>query len=137
MAVVTGTVAQPFGFQTPAGPSLNHTISSVEYETFCAFVPVTWVSGTYASGDNANFNPAAMLETTRDGKTVTVLQACCVQAGQENGAIIGADACTVSANVVTCQLLQENLSTERADGSMSATWERPVVFAVWYRTAVE
>lgn len=133
MAVVVGTIDSVSGFNLPSGPSLHSTISADEHETECCVVHVTWLSGTYASGDDANFSPATAIQTAkRDGKTVTILQACFMSAGDENGAVVGADACAVSAGVITAGLTQEDLATERADGAMSATWNRPMAFCVTY-----
>jgi hypothetical protein len=133
MAVVTGTVQEVWGFQRPAGNSLHHTISSKEQELECCFVSVTFESGTYADADEAQFDPTTAIENSkRDGKTVAPLDSCCVRAGDENGSIVGASNVTISSDNVKCRLLQEDLSTERADGAMSSTWNEPIVFCVSY-----
>lgn len=138
MAVVSGTVRDAFGFTKPTGPSLLHTISSVENELESCFVTVDYITGTYAAADNANFNPAAVIQNTkRDGKTVTVRAAAFVSSGDEAGAIRGADTpSAIASNVVTHQILQEDLATERADGAMNATWNRPITWLVTYSQAV-
>jgi hypothetical protein len=138
MAVVSGTVNEAFGFSRAHGAPPTHTVSAAEQNIEHCYVGVTYESGTYAAADNSNFSPATVIQNTRrNGKTVTILSAACVGAGDENGALIFGDACTVSANVVTNQLLQEDLSTERADGAMSATWNRNVVYAVSYYQAAD
>lgn len=138
MAVVPGVVREVSDIRPVLGPSLHHTISSVEYEILSCIVTVDYPTGTYASADDSNFNPQTAIQNSmRNGKTVTVLQACFASSGDENGSIVGAGACAVSANVVTNPLLQEDLSTEHADGSMSATWNRPLGYCVTFRQAVE
>lgn len=134
MAVVTGTVQSAFGFTKPTGPSLQHTISSVKRELESCFVTVEFAAGTYASADDANFNPVSKIQAAkRDGKTPVILQAAFVSSGDENGSKRGAAACAVSGGAtVTCGLTQEDLTTERADGAMSATWNRPMTFLVTY-----
>lgn len=137
MATVEGVVQGVAGFTAGTGPSLKHTISSDEYETEGAFVTVTWPSGTYAQADDASFDAATAIQNAkRDGKTVTLLGAVFVSAGDENGAVIGAGPCTVSTGDILCGLLQEDLSTERANGAMSATWNKPLTFFVAYRNKV-
>lgn len=131
MAVVTGTVQEVWGFQRPAGNSQHHTISAKEQELDCCFVSVIFDDGTYADADEAQFDPTTAIENSlRDGKTVAPLDAACVRAGVENGSIIGANTVTISSDNVKCRLLQEDLSTERADGAMSSTWTDPIVFCV-------
>lgn len=137
MAVVTGTARSAFGFTSGTGPTLQSTISSDEYETGGCFVTADFTSGTYASADNAQFDAATLIESgKRDGKTVTLMGACFVSAGQENGSTVGAKTVAVSGDNVTCELTQEDLSTEHADGAMNATWGKPITFFVSYRTKV-
>ena len=137
MAVVTGTVQAVSGFTSGTGPSLKSTISSDEYETECAFLTVTYPSGTYASADDSRFDAVTAIQNSRrDGKTVSLLGACFVSAGDENGAVIGAAACSVSTSYIVAGLTQEDLSTERADGAMSATWNKPLTFCVSFRVKV-
>jgi hypothetical protein len=134
MAVVVGTVQTAFGFTTPKGPEHTHTISAAEYKTEFCFVHVIWPSGTYASGDDANFNAVAAIQLAKkDGKTPVVIGASGAGAGDENGAIIGVlTPVSISGSVVTLPLTQEDLATERADGAMSATWNLPVTLGVWF-----
>jgi hypothetical protein len=133
MAVVVGTVQGVHGFTVIRGdqPALTDTS---EYQIVGCFVDVTWPSGTYAQADDANFAAAtAIAAARRNGKTPSVLQAAFADCGKENGSLVGADACTNSAGTVTCALLQEDLSTERANGAMSSTWQRPVTFFVSFK----
>jgi len=137
MAAVTGTVQGVAGFTSGTGPSPKHTISSDEYETEGAFVTVTFPAGTYAAADDAVFDAATAIQNSkRDGKTVTCLGGVFVSAGLENGTVVGAGACTISSGNIKCPLLQEDLSTEHADGAMNATWTRPLTFFVAYRNKV-
>lgn len=137
MATVVGTVEGASEFTQAQGPSRLHTVSGVENEVESCEVRVKWTSGTYAQADDAEFNPVtAIQDAKRDGKAVTILSACYIADGVENGAIIGAGACTVAANVVTCPLLQEDF-TERNNGAMSASWDAGVAFQVTYRQAAD
>ena len=137
MATVVGTVVAVANYSQANGPSLLHTVSGVENEVESCIVHVEWVSGTYAGADDANFSPATAIEASkRSGKSVTILQASYVASGDEDGAVLAAGACFVAANVVTCELLQEDF-TERSNGAMSATWERPIAFSVSYRQNAE
>ncbi|MHC4181104.1 MAG: hypothetical protein ACYSWU_26705 [Planctomycetota bacterium] len=137
MAVVVGTVSDAYGFCTPSGPSQASTISAVENETYMCFVNVTWPAGTYAQADDANFTPAtAITNAMRNGKTAVPIAASFVSSGDENGAIIGAGDCGNTAGTFLCPLTQEDLSTERGAGGMSATWNRPLVFAVTFYVPV-
>lgn len=137
MAVVTGTARSAFGFTSGTGPSLQSTISGDEWETGGCFVTADYGAGTYASAGNAEVDVATLIENgKRDGKDVTLMGACFVSAGQENGAIIGAKTVAISGDKITCELTQEDLSTERADGAMSAVWGKPLTFFVSYRTKV-
>jgi len=133
MAVVVGVVESASEYTQANGASRLHTVSGVENEVESCEVRVTWPSGTYAQADDAQFSPAtAIQESKRTGKTITILQACYIADGDENGAVIAAGACAVAANVVTCELLQEDF-TERGNGAMSATWDAGVAFQVTYR----
>ncbi len=142
MATVNGTVLSAFGFTTATGPGEPLTISAAEQQVKCCFVTVEWTSGTYAALDDADFQPKAVIEAAqRNARAVTILQACFVQAGVEGtagtAASVGADACAVAANVVTCALTQEDMSTEHADGAMEAVWDRPITFCVTYHEEIE
>lgn len=133
MAVVSGTVKRAYGFTTVRNDQVSTTDTS-EYVVWGCFVDVTWPSGTYAQADDANFAPATVIAATRrNGKTPTILQAAFADAGNENGAIVGAGACTVTTGTVLCPLLQEDLTTEHANGAMSATWNRAVTFYVSFK----
>lgn len=131
MAAVAGTVKRAHGFTCLQGDAPNLTVSSAEYQLWGCFVDVEFAAGTYVQADDATFAPGTVIAAAlRDGKTITVLHAACAQAGDENGALVGASDCTVSTGTVTCGLTKEDQSTERDAGAMSATWNRPITFFV-------
>ena len=135
MAVVVGTPLEVFGFASATGPSYQSPASNKVQH---AFVTVQWTSGTYAQGAGAaSFNPAALIQSERNnGKTVTVRTACWVSPGDENGTIMSTGPCTVSANVVSCQLYGQDQTTEHANAAMNAVWGRPPCFCVTFTEAV-
>jgi len=140
MAAVTGTVVAVSGFTSGTGPSRHSTISAAEWETFGCFVTVEYsdTGDTYASGDDATFDAAAAIQASmQDGRDVVPMGACFVSAGVENGAIVGAKTVAVSGDNVTSELTQEDLSTERDDGAMSATWQKPITYFVSWRAKVQ
>lgn len=131
MAAVVGTVTNVRDFAL-AGGRQEFVATSTKRLRY-ALCDVTFPSGTYAQADDANFTVAALIKSTRkDGKTVTIHQACPVGDGIENGSNIVAGACTVSTGTITFPLLQDDASTERANGAMSATWQKPLTFCVSY-----
>ena len=133
MAIVEGTTVAVSQFTQANGASLLHTVSGVENEVESCMCSVQWTTGTYDQADDATFEPAqAIQESKRTGKTITILQAALLASGDEEGAVVSAGACTVAANVITCELLQEDF-TERAATAMGATWDRPIAFQVTYR----
>jgi hypothetical protein len=135
MAVVVGSVQEAFGFTEAVGPSLQ-VVSSAKKVQHC-FVTVIWPTGTYAQADDANFAPATVIQNERrNNKTITILQAAFVSPGDENGATVGAGACSNSAGTITCPLIQADMSTERANGAVSATWNRPITFCVSYYESI-
>ncbi len=127
MAAVVGVIDSVSDLEEANGPG------GASVKVMHCRVGVTWPAGTYAGADNATFSPKSAIESARrNGKTVTILQACFAAPGEENDAVVGAGACTVSANVVTCPLTQADLSTEHADGAMSASWDKPIFFDVTF-----
>jgi len=135
MAIVEGTTVAVSQYTQANGASLLHTVGGVENEVESCMCSVQWIAGTYAQADDATFEPAqAIQESKRSGKTITILQAAFIASGDEDGAVVSAGACTVAANVITCELLQEDF-TERGNGAMGADWDRPIAFQVTYRQA--
>jgi len=135
MAVVAGTVQAAWGFQQPLGPAPTHTITATEYAVEMCFVSVKFDVGTYAQADGFSVDPRAIIQAARrSGKSIThLLGACCVGAGLENGAHCISGNCTaLGLDAFTGHLYKEDLSTEHDNAALSATWNRPVVFAVFY-----
>ncbi len=135
MAVVAGVVKEAYNFVEEAGNSPVTNSGSTPSKMLRCFVTVEYPTGTYASADDANFAPATLIQNERrNGKTVTIRQASFVSPGVENGTVLAAGACTVSAGTITHPLLQEDLSTERANGAMAA-FDKPLTFCVSFTEA--
>jgi hypothetical protein len=119
MAAVTGVVGQAYGWQKKQGVNKGPvTIGGKVGTLYGVYVPVTF-TGTYASGDDAEFDPTTALESSQNGKTYTVLQASQDAGfGREDGDIVhfAWDGTTITSNLVTGPLLQEDHSTEHAYG---------------------
>jgi len=132
MAAVVGVVSAKHGTTKPVGPLPTITISAAEHEVFVHYVEVIFPAGTYAAGDDATIDPTAALQSSRSGKTFVVLNAMCAGHGDENGAIVGLGLVSdITSNVITAPLTQEDGTTERADGAMSPTWNRPITMALY------
>lgn len=135
MAIVVGQTVAVSQYTQANGASLLHTVGGVENEVESCMCSVQWIAGTYAQADDATFSPAVAIQTSkRSGKDITILQAAFIASGDEDGAVRSAGACTVAANVITCELLQEDF-TERGNGAMATEWDRPIAFQVTYRQA--
>lgn len=135
MTAVVGSVQEAWGFHEVLGP--GPALASSTIKLIGCYVSVTWPTGTYASGTDATFAPATVIQNERrNGKTVTIRQAAFAGAGDENGANITAAACTNSSGTITVQLNRDDLTTEHADGSMNATWNRPLTFFVSFTESV-
>lgn len=138
MAITVGTALDAFGFTKPTGPSEASTISSTETETESCYITVDY-TGTYASGDDSTFNPLAVIQAhKRDGKTPVILGAVFCSAGLDSaGVIYGAGPTTaIVAGLITAPLTAEDLTTERADGAITAG-DRPVCWLVTYHQPIE
>ena len=124
---VTGVVGEAFGWNRPQGVNKGPvTIGGNAGTVWNVCVPVTF-EGTYASGDDAEFDPTASLEKSRNDKMFTVLQAKGDNWGREDGDIVhfAWDGTAPVSNLVTGPLLQEDHSTEHADGAMG-TFTEPI-----------
>lgn len=131
MAAVVGTVTNVRDFAL-AGGRQEFVATSTKRLRY-ALCDVTFPSGTYASADDANFTVASLIQSTRkDGKTVTIHQACPVGNGIENGNNIVAGQCTVTTGTIAFALFKDDGTTEHDNGAMSATWQKPVTFCVSY-----
>ncbi len=128
MAVVVGVVGDAYDFSEAQGPA------GATVKVMHCLVNVTYPTGTYATADDSNFAPAAAIQSRRNGKTPTILQAAFYSPGDENGVVIGAGACTVSGGTVTNPLTQADLTTERANGAMASAlnWNRPVSYKITF-----
>jgi hypothetical protein len=135
MAAVVGAVQTAWAFTEAVGPGLQ-VDSSADKVLYC-LVSVIWNAGTYAQADDATFAPSTVIQNTRrNGKTVTVRQACFVSPGDENGTTVTADVATNTSGTFKCQLLGSDLTTEHANAAMSATWNRPVSFVVSFTESI-
>lgn len=134
MAAVTGTILDVSSAFTPSGAqsSSDAAPQAVEY----AILDLTF-AGTYASAGNSTTaaTGAGIAASRRDGRTYTILSACCVAFGDLNGTKIGAKNATVSADVLTMELTTGDGSTEWADGLMSTAWNAGIKVAVFYKAA--
>jgi hypothetical protein len=139
MADITGTVKRAYGFTSPKGSQEVHTVSSDEVEIVGCYVDVEYLTGTYATANTALFSPAtAIQDSLRDGRTVTIKQACFADSGKvtisSTDSLIAALGCTVSAGVVSNDLALEDLTTEYTNGTNVATmtWQRPITYYVTF-----
>lgn len=131
MAAVALTVGQVHGHTTPNG----FVKDSSDRQILMCFVALTAVAGTYAAADDATASAlnTAIQNARRDGRTVTVRQACMAAPGKKaDGTVIGLLAATVAANVMTAALTQADLTTEHANGALNDTFLEPIVLAVCY-----
>lgn len=135
MAVTAGTVQNAWAFTEAVGPGLQLD-SSADKMLECR-VAVVWTTGTYAQADGSSFSPATVIQNTRrNGKTVTVRHAAFVSPGDENGTTVTGGDATVSASVVSLHLYGSDQSTEHSNAALSATWNRPVIFAVSFTESI-
>lgn len=132
MAAVAGTNLQVHGHTTPNG----FAKASDGKQVLGCFVSIATFTGTYASADNASIAAvgAAIAASRRDGRTVTLLQACLAAPGKEStGTVIGAKTVAISTDAITCELTQADLSTEHADGLLVSDLLEPITLFVLYK----
>jgi hypothetical protein len=135
MAVTVGTVKNAFAFTESIGPGLALD-SSADKMLECR-VTVQFDAGTYAQADGSSFSPATVIQNTRrNGKTVTVRRAAFVSAGDENGTTVTGGDTTVSTSVVSLHLYGSDQTTEHSNAALSATWNRPLTFAVSFTESI-
>jgi hypothetical protein len=131
MAAVVGVVSAKHGTTKPVGPLPPITITT-EQEVFVHYVEVIFPAGTYVQADDATIDPTAVLQSSRSGKTFTVLGAMCAGHGDENGSIVHVGIpTTIVANLITLPITQEDGTTERGASAMSAVWNRPITVALY------
>jgi hypothetical protein len=125
MAAVTGQVGDQtnasgsgvFGFTAPSGN--KRTTAGLPIEG--CYIGVR-AAGTYAAGDGfslANAN-TPIQNSRKDGKTVAVLDACFAHPGLYSGSQIGAKTVATSGNTITGLFTTGDMSTEWANGTMTA-----------------
>jgi hypothetical protein len=130
MAAVTATVQNLSLVSTSGGPRRNSAGKEIE----SALVTVTPFAGTYVQGAGAATISAintAIQNKRRDARVVTILQAAIAAPGSEAGVLQGALACTVAANVISTQLTQADMVTERAATAMGV-YDFGLTFHVFY-----
>lgn len=138
MAICVGTVTDAWGFAPANGPRPTHTIAAAERNVKMCFVSVNHNTNgvtVYAQADGCTFDPTTMIQNkTRNGRTVVAFEACCVDAGEDNGVLTSGGPCTVAAGVVHSHMLVEDLATEKGNGAWAAasTWTKDVVYVVKY-----
>ncbi len=132
MAAVEGTNLQISGHTTPNG----FAKASDGKQVLGCFVSIRTITGTYASAGNLNVAAVgvAIATSRRDGRTVTLLQACMASPGKESdGTVLGAKTVAISTDAITAELTQADLSTEHADGALTAELLEPLVLFVLYK----
>lgn len=136
MAAVTGTVHRAYDFEILRDNQLTDTD---QYECVTCKVDVTTTTGTYASGDGMSWAPGTVIAAAlRDGLTPTIWQACPIAPGTYTASsvdysIIGG-ICTNTAGTINCDLYQQDLTTEQANGAVTSfTWPAPMVFQVTFK----
>jgi hypothetical protein len=95
-----------------------------------------YFSGTYVQSDNAQFTgvggaSGTIATSLKNGKTITLLDACFAAPGDEAGTKIGAKTVAISTNDITCELTGSNMTTEHA-GAALGTMNEPIVLFVTY-----
>ena len=139
MAISLGTVTNCARVTKASGPRPTHTIGAHEYEIEAWLVSVNHndQSNAYAQADGCTFNPtAALAACCRDGKARTAIQACGVEAGEDNTVLTiggtGANPVSVAAGVVHSHMYVEDGTTEKGNGAWAAasTWTKDVVYEV-------
>ena len=124
MVAVAGANEKVFGITSVTG---KHRMTASDVPVYGGYIAVEF-TGTYASGDDSTFNAASAIASSRNnGLTATIRDAAWAAPGDEAGANLGADTVATDGTNVTSQLLQDDLSTERADGLMG-TFNEPIVY---------
>lgn len=135
MTAVAGANLKVYGFTTVNGP---HTITSSNLKVMGCYIAAEY-TGTYASGDDATFNAVTAIQAARrNGSTPVIRSACWAAPGLETVSAVdnkvGANTVAVSSPNVTSQIIQTDLSTERANGAMG-TFKEPIVYYVTFTEA--
>jgi len=131
MALLEATGMQVHGHTTVIGMRVDSTARKVH-----GCYVGGYFSGTYVQNDNARFTAVttAIASSLRSNATITLLDACFAQMGDENGTPIGVKTVAVSGANVTVELTTDDLSTEHAGAALSAMLE-PVYIYVTYASS--
>ncbi len=132
MAAVEGTNLQVHGFCTPNG----FAKASDNKQVLGCFVSIRTITGTYASAGNLNIAAVGVAIATarRDGRTVTLLQACLAAPAKEStGTVIGAKTVAISTDAITAELTTDDFSAEHADGLLVSELLEPLVLFVLFK----
>ena len=131
MATLVASSVSVYDHKAPHGARVNGSGNNI----FDCYVSGMF-SGTYVQNDNAQFTgvggaSGAIASSRRDGKTVTLLDACFCAPGDEAGTKLGAKTVAVSTADITCELTGSDMSTEHT-GAALGTMTEPVVLRVSY-----
>lgn len=126
MAVVSGTIKNVWGHSAVLGPAADSSGNPV----LSCFISATF-TGTYAA-ENAQILavPTAIQNSRRDGKTVTLIDACCASPAV-SGTAMGADTVAVSTADLTMNLTKTTLLAEH--DAATVINETPLAFFVLYK----
>ena len=126
MAVVSGTIQNVWGHTAVLGPAADSSGNPV----LGCFISATF-TGTYAA-ENAQILAVttAIQNSRRDGKTVTLIDACCASPAV-SGTTMGADTVAKSGTGLTMNLTKTDLGTEH--DAATVINENPLAFFVTYK----
>lgn len=139
MAVAVGTIVNVYDIDEVPGRS-GKVGSSADTSVKTCKVAVKWVTGSYATADDANFAAATAIQNCRkNGKTVTVRRVCAVSSGTYYTSaapttlvrVVAGDF-AVTTGTALGPLIQADLSTELTNATdlTTLTWTAPIVFQV-------
>lgn len=132
MATVAVTNFQIHGYTTPNG----FQKASDGKQVVGCFLSFRTLAGTYAAADDATLSAvgAAIAANRRDGRTVTLLDACMAAPGKKSdGTVIGTLGATISTDAIIVPLTQPDLSTEHANGALNDELQEPVTLFVLFK----
>lgn len=120
-----------FGFTTPVGPVPDSSGNPI-YTCFVTIIPIGSV--TYSQATNARVEDlsAALKDSTKSGKSFSIIQVQMQTPGDENGTLIGAKSFTLTGNQLDFELTGPDLSTEHAAGALGA-FNRGICLSVMYK----
>lgn len=134
MAIITGTVKEAFSAQTPTG--LNQDSSSPPQQALVCFITASF-SGTYDTALHAQLTnvDTFIAGIRRNGKTVTLIDACGAGAGLYGSSPtpMAATVTSVSAGTIALNLTQGNLTTEFGNGGTVGPELTPIPLHVFFK----